>query len=127
MVEDVELTKEILGIYADDDGFPSSIHPNEICLDLQPKHGRSKVIQHIVWAKDAGLLSGEAYNRTWTTTSTQYSLRRIDGLSKEGSDYIKYARSGLWEKALSHISKKSLPMTTQILAKVLPILAEKSI
>ena len=61
MVEDVELTKEILSIYADEDYFPSSIHPNDICLNLQSKHGRSKVVQHIVWAKDAGLLLGETY------------------------------------------------------------------
>lgn len=127
MVEDVELTKEILGIYADEDCFPSSIHPNEICLKLQNTHGRSKVILHLVYAKDSGLLLGEVYQRQWTTTSTQYSPRRVDGLSKEGSDYIKYARSGLWERAISHVNERSIPLTTQILAKVFPVLAEKAI
>lgn len=113
MIEDVELTRKILEIYAADGDFPSSISANSVCLELQDEYGRQEVTQHLVWAKDAGLLSGPVYSRIDVLSGPQYSLRRVDGLSKEGSDYVLYARSGLWDKAKNHIKKKSLPLVVR--------------
>lgn len=126
MTEDVELTRKILNVYAEEEEFPSSIDANSICLKFQQEYGRDKVMAHLVWAKDAGLLLGPVYSITEFAMGPQYDPRRVHGLSKAGSDYIAYANSGLWDKAKKYAKDKSIPATTQVLAKILPKLAEQS-
>ena len=123
MIEDVELTRNILELYADEDRWPSAIGGSEI-RQAFPKQSEQCLIAHVVWAADSGMFKGEAYYRTEFISGTQYDFGYPDGLSKAGSDYIQYARSSLWERAKSNIQKQGVPLSTSLLAKVLPKLAE---
>lgn len=126
MIEDVELTRKILGLYAEEDRWPSAIGGPEI-RQAFPDESNDRLIAHVVWAADAGMFKGTAYHSTAFTHGTQYDIGYPDGLSKDGSDYIKYARSGLWKRAKSIFQDKSVPLTTQVLAKILPKLAEDAL
>lgn len=124
MIEDVELTRKILELYADEDRWPSAIGESEI-RQAFPCESRDRLIAHVVWAADAGMFKGEAYYKEPMNRSI-YQINQPDGLSKDGSDYVKYARSGLWDKAKKTLQAKGLPIVTSLLAKLLPKLAEES-
>ena len=123
MIEDVELTRKILELYADEDRWPSAIGGTEI-RQAFPNESEHRLIAHVVWAADAGMFKGQAYSSMEFMEGTQYDIGYPDGLSKVGSDYIKYARSSLWNRAKSIIKKQGVPLSTSLLAKVLPKLAE---
>lgn len=122
MIEDVELTRKILELYADEDRWPSAIGESEI-RQAFPEESHQRLTAHFVWAADAGMFKGEAYYKEPTRVPI-YQINQPDGLSKKGSDYIKYARSDLWDKAKKILQKKGVTITTSLLVKVLPKLAE---
>ena len=124
MLEDVELTRKILELYADEDKWPSRIGESEIKAAC-PDESEDRLMAHVVWAADAGMFKGKAYDKIeFMDVGSQYVWSYPDGLSKAGSDYIKYARSSLWERAKSNIQKQKIPLSTSLLAKILPKLAE---
>ena len=124
MIEDVELTRKILELYADEDKWPSQIDGYKI-REKFPDETEDRLIAHVVWAADAGMFKGEAYSTFTHTMGTQYGFGYPHGLSKLGSDYVQYARGSVWDKAKEEGRKKGIPLTTSILAKILPTLAEK--
>ena len=125
MIEDVEITRRILELYANENEFPSSIGMEEL-MEALPDIPRNVLEIHIVWANDSGMFLGRAYLKTNIAYGgTEYTILTPDGLSKEGSDYVKYAQTSLWDKAKDMAQEKSVPLTTQLLARILPKLAEK--
>ena len=123
MIEDVELTRQILELYADEESWPSSIGEAEL-RSAFPNESHARLVAHVVWATDSGMFKGTAYETVSTMQGTYYIICSPDGLSKLGSDYVTYARSGLWDKAKNMIQEKAVPLTTQSLVKLLPKLAE---
>ena len=123
MTEDIELTRKILELYADEDKWPSSIGEAEL-REAFPDVHTNVLTAHIVWAQDSGMFKGKAYEIYRHMGGVEYIIGAPDGLSKEGSDYVKYARTSLWDKAKERAKEKSVPLTTQLLAKILPQLAE---
>ena len=124
MTEDVELTRKILELYADEEKWPSCIGSKEL-RNAFPGEPLSRLTAHVVWAADAGMFKGETYRRISHSKGTQYKICRPDGLSKIGSDYINYARSSLWDKAKKKAQEQAIPLTTQLVSKILPQLAEQ--
>lgn len=126
MTEDVELTKRILGFYAEEKKFPSRIGNEELKKKF-PEIEEQVLIAHLVWAYQAGMFIGKPFDRADLMGGPQYMIIEPDGLSKLGSDYVKYSRSGFWEKAKKYAKERSAPLTTDVLSKILPRLIEQSL
>ena len=127
MIEDVEMTRKILYLYADEEGnnWPSKIEEWDIMQQV-PNEEPSKVRAHLQWAYEAGLLDGKPFCHV-EAPGVGPIFNHPKGLTKSGSDYVKLARSSLWEKAINYVRSDGLQPTTSALAKVMSQLAANSL
>ena len=122
MKEDVEITKKIIQVYADEEYFPSRMALDDLRralaqrgVDVTP----DQLAYHLVCAIDAGLFLGEGYEATKFYLSIEYTIGRIDGLHVRGSDYYHESQSSLWDKAKQALQERAIPLTTKAMAPML--------
>ena len=123
MIEDVKLSAAILEVIADDESYPVRITVEDIRNSNTIKESfkdidEAKIVFHIKMLEGAGLIDAEfRYKSTLDGTTC---LVKIIGLTKPGSDYVKYIRSPLWKQAIKSIenSKESMPFTIQLIYSI---------
>ena len=130
MIEDVELTRKILKVVAEDPGFPAGITleklEEEIPKDPSDSSGdhvrhRERLTYHVVLAYENGLLLGEKIVSTnmGMSTRNEYFVDQIDGLTTTGCNYLGYAQSKYWQRTLSLFAEEGVKATTQEMIKLL--------
>ena len=130
MIEDVKLSTAILEVIADDESYPARITTDDIRNSNAIKESfkdidDAKIIFHMKMLEGAGLI--DAKFRYKSTLDGATCLVKIIGLTKQGSDYVKYIRSPLWKQAIKSVesSKGSMPFTIQLIYSICDKLIER--
>ena len=118
MIEDPELSMRILRFFADDDiPYPSNLDFADLAVAFEDV-GQPRLAYHVKCCMDAGLLDGDCH--TVMTSHAEILVGWMHGLSVSGGNYVRYADSRLWKRALDRFRDSGVPVTTQALAAVLP-------
>ena len=126
MIEDPELTLEILRYFAQGDiGFPANKSDYDVHEAFQDK-SFDEIQYHLYCALEAGLLHGKDPNecRIVAARGVGYSFGNIDGLTPLGGEYVRNAKS-FWLKAKIEIAKRKLPLTTTILNEMMRAMVQR--
>ena len=108
MIENEKLSETILMIIADSKSYRIDIHDirNSNAMKESFKNiDEAEIISSIEVLKDDGLINAKILYKP-TITSGVGCIVNIRGLTKKGSDRIKYIRSPWWKKAIQWAAKK---------------------
>ena len=76
-----------------------------------------KIVFHIKMLEEAGLIDAEL-DYIFTFNNATCRVKRIIGLTKQGSDYVKYIRSPWWNKAVKSLESSKKPLTLQLIYSI---------
>lgn len=118
MIEDPELSLRILRFFARDDiPYPSNLDFADLAATFESV-SRPRLAYHVKCCMDAGLLDGDCH--TLMTSHAEILVGWMHGLSVAGGDYVRYADSKFWQRALDRFRNSGVPVTTRALATLLP-------
>ena len=118
MIEDTELSTTILEVIANTKSYPARITQDDIRNSGAIKESfkninTDAIVFHIKMLEEAGLI--EAKFRDISTFQSAAYHATVIGLTKQGSDYIKYIRSPFWDKAMQELESADKPLTIQLI------------
>ena len=118
MIEDIELTREILEFFAKENvPFPANVTIGDLTNHFPNEHiGRLEY--HVICAAENGLLIAPKTERASTFKSIAYVIGRIDGLTAKGGDYVKHSRTRFWQQAKDQCASIGIKQTTAILCNL---------
>ena len=121
MVENTKLSTAILEVIADTKSYPVCITQNDIINNNAIKENFGSIsigtiVFHIKMLEEAGLIEAEFRDRVTFDGTTRFA--KIIGLTKQGSDHIKYIRSPFWDKAMQELKSADKPLTIQLIFSV---------
>lgn len=118
MIEDVDLTRQILEHFASDDvGWPADATLESLAT-VFPEVDRDTLAYHIQCAAEAGLLEADV-NKLSTDDGTIVTIGWIVGLTQIGGEYVKDSRSEFYDKAFNHLKEAGISATTDRLKQVM--------
>ena len=118
MVEDPKLSTAILEVVADTESYPARITQDDIEDSDAIKENfenisTDAIVFHIKMLEEACLIEAKFLDAS-TLQSAEYYVT-IVGLTKQGSDHIKYIRSPFWDKAKQNLKSAGKPETIQLI------------
>lgn len=130
MKQDPEFAREIMEYIENKDSFPAGITEKELEEAIEPENPsfnlrhRQRIRYHVFQLHSAGfLIGGESSPPTRVLSgaiaTSDYRFSRIDGLTPLGHEFVRYANSGIWEKAISEVKEKFGSITINSLFQVL--------
>lgn len=124
MLEDTELTLEILRHFAKDEvPFPADLTESDI-YDLFPDKDRGQVAYSLLCAKQAGLLMCSVSKSEPLSGPVRYAFVSIEGLTQQGGEYVRFAEDQTRVNGLiKSIKQKGWSVTTSLLIEALKSLA----
>ncbi len=128
MREDIKLSETILKIIADKESYPAHIEPSDIRNNDAIKENfknisDGKIVFHAKMLEEEGLI--EAEFRDKKILDNMIRLVNIIGLTKKGSNYIKYIESSLWEQTMKDLKNAKKPLTMELAYSVCEKLINK--
>lgn len=123
MIEDPELSLSILRFFARDSvPYPSNLDFHDDLVPAFEGVTPERLAYHVKCCMDAGLLDGDCEVAA-AFDHSEIVVGWLHGLSTSGGNYVRYADSRFWRRALDRLRGSGVPATTQALATVLPKLA----
>lgn len=127
MIEDIELTRKILELFASDDvGFPANLRVQTDLEENFPDIPLETLQYHIICAFECGLLHG-SYDRNVMHDGIIYTIDFIDGLTASGGEYIRQSRSSHLDTAKKLIQNAGAQITTSLLIEALNHTVRKAV
>ena len=119
MVENVKLSTTILEVIADTESYPANINQDGIRNSDAIKENFENInlgiiVFHINMLVEAGLVEAEFGDILPLSDSKTYYVTII-GLTKQGSDHVRYIRSSFWDKAKQELESDGKPLTIQLI------------
>ena len=119
MLEDPTLTRDILAYFARDEvGYPAQVTIEELQRafnDVTP----DKLAYHTKLAIDLELLDGRYKTVPFYGGQEELMFLSLSGLTRQGSDYVRMARTPGWRKACEELKETGRAVSTAILVQVL--------
>ena len=117
MLEDPKLTRDILAYFARDEvGFPAQVTLEELQRAFNDETP-DKLADHTKLAIDLELLGGQYKIAPLQGGGEDLIFRALTGLTRQGSVYLKMARSPAWRNAFDHFKASGQKITTALLLK----------
>lgn len=123
MITDMELCREILLRYADEDCYQSKIQLSNL-ISIYSNRSEDEIVFNILALKDAGLLDARIELKVGADLHSYVKDMGIIGLTPYlGSEFVHHAKSDkLWKKALKIFTdagmEAALPRMIDILTKL---------
>ena len=115
MIEDPDLTRQILEYFAQDDvEFPANKTVEDDLTEAFPKVELSRLKYHVMCAKENDLLIANIRENPMMD-GTEFVFGFISGLTAKGSEYVRGSRSKYWDEARKRIASKGIEVTTKLL------------
>ena len=119
MLEDPTLTRDVLAYFARDEvGYPAQVTLEELQRafnDVTP----DKLAYHTKLAIDLELLDGRYKTVPFYGGQEELIFVSLSGLTRQGSDYVKMARTPQWRKACEELKQMGRAVSTAVLVQVL--------
>ena len=105
MIADIELCRDILFKYADEQHYPSQIQLNDL-VSIYSNRTEEEVIFNVLALRDAGLLDARIELKVGADLHSLVIDKGIIGLTPHlGSEFVRHARSDkLWKAAIKRFS-----------------------
>ena len=129
MIENTKLSETILKVIADTESYPARITPEDIRNSNAIKENfkdidNATIVFHIKMLEEDGLIEAKFHDRP--TLSGTASLVTIIGLTKKGSDYVKYIESPFWKQAIKDLKSSDKPQNLQLIFSLCDKLISRS-
>ena len=112
MIEDPNLTRQILEYFAQDDvKFPANKSVKDDLTREFPDHELSHLEYHVMCAKKNGFLIVDI-REVQIRDGTEFVFGSISGLTAKGGEYVRGSRSKYWDEAKEKVFSKGLDLTT---------------
>ena len=112
MIEDPNLTRQILEYFAQDDvKFPANKTVGDDLTRAFPDHELSHLEYHVMCAKENELLIVDI-RKVQIRDGTEFVFGSISGLTAKGGEYVRGSRSQYWGEAKKIVISKGLELTT---------------
>ncbi len=119
MIEDPNLTRQILEYFAQEDvTFPANKMVEDDLTEAFPNDELSRLEYHVMCAKENGLLIVDIRENPMMD-GTVFVFGFISGLTAKGSEYVRGSRSKYWAEAWKQIKSKGMEVTTKLLIEVM--------
>ena len=118
MTEDAEISKTILEVIADTESYPARLTQDDIRDSDAIKKSFENIstdviVFHVKMLEEACLIEADFLDVS-SLQSAEYHVTVI-GLTKQGSDHVKYIRSSFWDKAKQDLESAGKPLTIQLI------------
>ena len=118
MIEDVQFSKDLLVLFAEEPRWPSKISIADIQKEF-PERSHSEIVFHLNCCCQAGLLDA-AIRRVATSEAVSYQVGHVDGLTHKGSEFVLNAQNPtVFKRALDRCIQQAGHTSLALVAKVM--------